>query len=71
MYKVIKHFVDLQDNHEYNVGDVFPHSDKAKVSAKRYEELATDKNRRGEALIVEIEEPKPKPKKEDKENKEN
>ena len=69
MYKVLKYFEDLQDNnHKYNEGDKFPHSDKVKVSAKRYDELATDKNRRGEALIIEITEPKPKPKKAEKED---
>ena len=58
MYRVIKYFTDLQDNdHEYNVGDIFPHN-KKKVSASRIKELATDKNRRGVPLIEEVEEPK-------------
>lgn len=58
MYRVIKYFTDLQDNnHEYNVGDIYPHN-KKKVSASRIKELATDKNRRGVPLIEKVEEPK-------------
>ncbi len=58
MYRVIKYFTDLQDNnHEYNVGDIYPHN-KKKVSASRIKELATDKNRRGIPLIEKVEEPK-------------
>ena len=58
MYRVIKYFTDLQDNnHEYNVGDVFPHN-KKKVSASRIKELSTDKNRQGVPLIEKVEEPK-------------
>ena len=55
MYRVIKYFTDLQDNnHEYNVGDIFPHN-KKKVSAGRIKELAADKNRRGVPLIEKVE----------------
>ena len=58
MYRVIKYFTDLQDNnHEYNVGDIYPHN-KKKVSARRLKELSTDKNRRGVPLIEKVEEPK-------------
>lgn len=58
MYRVIKYFTDLQDNnHEYNVGDIYPHN-KKKVSASRIKELATDKNRRGVPLIEKVEAPK-------------
>ena len=59
MYRVIKHFIDLQDenNHEYNVGDISPHN-KKKVSASRIKELSTDKNRQGVPLIEKVEEPK-------------
>jgi hypothetical protein len=58
MYRVIKYFTDLQDNnHEYDVGDIYPHN-KKKVSASRIKELATDKNRRGIPLIEKVEEPK-------------
>lgn len=50
MYKVIKQFTDLQDNNfAYNVGDEYP---------RRCNELASKNNRRGEPLIVEVEEPK-------------
>lgn len=58
MYRVIKAFVDLKDNnHKYDVGDIFPHN-KKKVSASRIKELSTDKNRRGIPLIEKVEEPK-------------
>ena len=58
MYRVIKYFADLQDNnHEYNVGDIYPHN-KKKVSASRIKELSTDKNRQGVPLIEKVEEPK-------------
>lgn len=58
MYRVIKAFVDLQDNnHDYNVGNIYPH-DKKKVSASRIKELSTDKNRRGVPLIEKVEDPK-------------
>jgi hypothetical protein len=58
MYRVIKYFTDLQDNnHEYNVGDIYPHN-KKKVSASRIKELSTDKNRQGVPLIEKAEEPK-------------
>ena len=57
MYRVIKYFTDLQDNnHEYNVGDIYPHN-KKKVSANRIKELSTDINRRGIPLIEKVEEP--------------
>ena len=58
MYRVIKAFVDLQDNnHKYDVGDIYPRN-KKKVSASRIKELSTDKNRRGIPLIEKVEEPK-------------
>ena len=54
MYKVIHRFIDLQDNnHEYNVGDLFPHNG-VDVCNDRIEELSTTKNRLGIALIAEI-----------------
>ena len=57
MYRVIKYFTDLQDNnHEYNVGDIYPHN-KKKVSASRIKELSTDKNRQGIPLIEKVEDP--------------
>lgn len=59
MYKVIKFFTDLQDNeHPYNVGDVFPRKGKD-VTADRIAELSSAKNKQGVPLIEEIDEPKP------------
>ncbi len=56
MYKVIKYFTDLQDNnHAYQVGDVFPHEGK-EVTEKRLIELSTSANRRGMPLIEKVEE---------------
>lgn len=58
MYRVIEYFEDLQDNGQpYNVGDVFPKGDK-KITEKRFNELATDKNRRHIPLIKKVEVPK-------------
>ena len=58
-YKVIKFFTDLKDdNHPYNVGDTYPRNG-VKVLASRYKELASDKNKQGTPLIVEIIEEKP------------
>lgn len=55
MYRVIKFFTDLQDNnHAYNVGDIFPHNG-MEVSEKRLLELSTDKNRRHMPLIEKVE----------------
>lgn len=51
MYKVIKSFVDLQDNrYRYLVGDTYPHKGK-KVSSERIAELSSTKNKRGIKLI--------------------
>lgn len=59
-YKVIKHFTDMQDNnYAYNEGDMFPREGMS-VLPSRIRELATNENRQGVALIVEIEEEKPK-----------
>ena len=53
MYKVIKFFVDLQDNfHPYKVGDVFPREG-MEVSEERLNELAGSENKQGEPLIAE------------------
>ena len=58
MYKVIKHFTDLQDNgYRYNVGDTFPREG-AKASEKRLADLASVNNRQKTPLIKEIEEGK-------------
>lgn len=57
-YKVIKHFVDLQDNnHKYDEGDTYPRKG-LKVMQSRINELAGNENRQGEPLIKEVEEPK-------------
>ena len=54
MYKVIKHFTDMQDgNFAYNVGDEYPRKGMS-VLPSRIKELATDKNRQGVPLIEEI-----------------
>ncbi len=61
MYKVIKHFHDLQDEtktksgvvyREYNVGDEYPRKG-LKVSEDRLKELAGKDNKQGTPLIVE------------------
>lgn len=50
-YKVIKSFVDLQDNsYRYRVGDTFPRANKA-VSKERLAELASGKNKLRQPLI--------------------
>lgn len=55
-YKVINYFTDLQDdNHEYNVGDVFPRSGK-QVSEERLTELSNTSNRQKKALIERVDE---------------
>lgn len=52
MYKVIKYFVDLQDqNHVYNVGDVFPREGH-EVSKERLAELSGKENLQGVPLIA-------------------
>ena len=52
MYKVINRFVDLKDGgHVYNVGDIFPRTG-IRVDDKRLEELSSNRNRRGVALIT-------------------
>lgn len=62
MYKVIKSFVDLQDNnHKYDVGDTYPRKG-LNVLQSRINELASKKNRQGCPLIEAIEEEKPKKK---------
>ena len=66
MYKVIKHFVDLQDNnHKYNVGDTYPRKG-LNVLQSRINELASDKNKQKTPLIEEIPEKVEEPKKEKK-----
>jgi hypothetical protein len=51
MYKVVKHFTDLQDdNHAYNTGDTFPRKG-FKVDEKRIQELLGNDNKQGTSLI--------------------
>lgn len=51
MYKVIKHFCDLQDeNRPYHVGDVFPREG-LEVSLDRLNELSGSNNKQGCPLI--------------------
>jgi hypothetical protein len=54
MYKVVKYFTDLQDNnHPYNVGDVYPRKG-VNVSPERVAELSGCNNKQGVALIEEV-----------------
>lgn len=63
MYKVIRYFVDLQDNnHPYNAGDIFPRSGLV-VSENRYAELAGSENKQGVPLIQLVEPKKKRAKK--------
>ena len=60
MYKVIKFFIDLQDNnHSYEAGDTFPRSG-VTVTDERLAELAGSENKQGVPLIAKV---KPKRKK--------
>ena len=69
MYKVIKHFTDMQDNNfAYNVGDEFPRKN-FNVLPSRIKELASSKNRQGCPLIEEIPDVEEKPKKKSKSTK--
>lgn len=55
MFKVIKFFVDLQDNyHPYKVGDEFPRKG-LKVSDERIAELSGKNNKQGQPLIAPVE----------------
>ena len=65
-YKVIKHFVDLQDNnYKYDVGDTYPRKG-LNVLQSRINELASNKNKQKTPLIEEIPEVVEEPKKEKK-----
>ena len=69
MFRVIKHFTDMQDgNFAYNVGDEFPRKGMS-VLPSRIKELATDKNRQGCPLIEEIPDVEDKPEKKTKSTK--
>lgn len=57
-YKVIKAFLDMQDNnYSYDVGDEYPRKNLS-VLPSRIKELSSSDNRQGRPLIEEIEEPK-------------
>ena len=63
MFRVIKHFTDMQDNNfAYYVGDEYPRKGLS-VLPSRIKELASDKNRQGCPLIEEIPEVEETPKK--------
>ena len=63
MYRVIKHFVDLQDNnHRYDIGDTYPRNG-LNVLQSRINELASNKNLQKTPLIEEIPEKVEEPKK--------
>ena len=69
MYKVIKHFTDLQDNNfDYQVGDEYPRKGLS-VLPSRIKELASDKNRQGCPLIEKIPDVEDKPEKKTKSTK--
>lgn len=54
MFRVIKHFTDMQDgNFAYEIGDTFPRKGLS-VLPSRIKELSSDKNRQGCPLIKEI-----------------
>ena len=69
MFRVIKHFTDMQDgNFAYNVGDEYPRKGMS-VLPSRIKELASDKNRQGCPLIEEIPDVEDKPEKKTKSTK--
>lgn len=53
-YKVVKDFKDMKDDHVYRAGDLFPRPD-ANVGEERIKELSSKNNKRGEVLIVAVE----------------
>lgn len=54
MYKVIKSFIDLQDErYLYKVGDVYPREGYTPTD-ERIEELSSDKNKQGVELIKKV-----------------
>ena len=66
MFRVIKHFTDMQDgNFAYEIGDTFPRKGLS-VLPSRIRELASDKNRQGCPLIEEIPDVEDKPEKKTK-----
>lgn len=56
-YQVLHDFTDLEDkNKVYFKGDIYPNPVNKKVTKKRIDELSSNKNKRGIALIKEIDE---------------
>lgn len=53
MYKAIVDFVDLQDNHKYHTGDIFPRMG-YDPGEERIAELASAENKRGRVVIEEV-----------------
>lgn len=54
MYKVVKHFVDIQDGfYSYNEGDTYPRKG-YKPTAERIAELSGKKNLQGQPLIKKV-----------------
>ena len=69
MFRVIKHFTDMQDgNFAYQVGDEYPRKGLS-VLPSRIKELASNKNRQGCPLIEEIPDVEDKPEKKTKSTK--
>ena len=69
MFRVIKHFTDMQDNNfAYEIGDTFPRKGMS-VLPSRIRELASDENRQGCPLIEEIPDVEDKPEKKTKSTK--
>ena len=63
MFRVIKHFVDLQDsNYKYEIGDIYPRKG-LNVLQSRINELASNKNLQRTPLIEEVPDIEEKPKK--------
>ena len=53
-YKVIKAFTDLQDDlYSYKEGDTYPRKG-LEVTPERFAELASNENKQGTPLIVEV-----------------
>ena len=66
MYRVIKAFVDLQDNnYKYDINDIYPRKG-LNVLQSRINELASNKNLQKTPLIEEIPEKAEEPKREKK-----
>ena len=67
MIRSLVTWVDLEDGHQYNSGDVFPH-DGREIPDDRLDALSTALNDMGKP-VIQIEEPKEKPVKKPVKNK--